>query len=98
MDYKLIWSPDALTDIEAIGDYISRDSAFYAESTVLKIYESPQSLVNFPKQGRVIPEIGNQNIRELFVFQYRIIYEIKCDEIHILTVIHGKRLLERDQI
>jgi toxin ParE1/3/4 len=98
MDYKLIWSPDALDDIEAIGNYISRDSEFYAESTVLKIYESPQSLVNFPKRGRVVPEIANEDIRELFVFQYRLIYEIKSNEIHILTVIHGKRLLDKDQI
>ncbi len=98
MDYKLIWSPDALDDIEAIGNYISRDSEFYAESTVLKIYESPQSLVSFPKRGRIVPEIGNENIRELFVFQYRIIYEVKSSEIHILTVIHGKRLLDKDQI
>ena len=98
MDYILIWSPDALDDIEAIGNYISRDSEFYAESTVLKIYESPQSLVNLPKRGRIVPEIGNEDIRELFVFQNRIIYEIKSSEIHILTVIHGKRLLDKDQI
>ncbi len=97
MDYKIIWSPDALNDIEAIGKYISRDSEFYAESTVLKIYEAPQSLVNLPKLGRVVPEIGDENIRELFVFQYRIIYEIKHNEIHILTVIHGKRLLDKNQ-
>ena len=56
MDYKIIWSPDALDDIEAIGEYISRDSEFYAESTVLKIYEAPQSLVNFPKQGACCSE------------------------------------------
>ena len=98
MDYKIIWSPDALDDIKAIGEYISRDSEFYAESTVLKIYEAPQSLVNFPKQGCVVPEIGDEDIRELFVFQYRIIYEIRSSTIHILTVIHGKRLLEKDQI
>lgn len=98
MDYKIIWSPDALEDIEAIGEYISRDSEFYAESTVLRIYEAPQSLVNFPKSGRIVPEIGDENIRELFVFQYRIIYEIKNNEIHILTIIHGKRLLDKDQI
>ena len=98
MDYKLIWSLDALDDIEAIGNYISRDSEFYAESTVLKIYEAPQNLVNFHKLGCVVPEVGDEDIRELIVFQYRIIYEIKCKEIHILTVLHGKRLLDKDQI
>ncbi|MCP4268821.1 MAG: type II toxin-antitoxin system RelE/ParE family toxin, partial [Candidatus Brocadiaceae bacterium] len=35
--------------------------------------------------------MGDEDIRELFVFKYRIIYEIKCNEIHIFTVLHGKR-------
>lgn len=38
MDYKLIWSPQAIEDIEAIGGYIARDSIIYAESTVERIY------------------------------------------------------------
>lgn len=40
MDYKIIWSPDALEDIEAIGEFIARDSEFYAESTIQKIIDS----------------------------------------------------------
>jgi plasmid stabilization system protein ParE len=98
MDYKIIWSPDALEDIEAIGEFIARDSLFYAESTVQKIFEAPRSLIQHPKLGRVVPEIGNESIRELFVFQYRVIYEIKPNEILILTVIHGKRLFDKDKI
>lgn len=43
MDFKLIWSPDALDDIEAIGMYIARDSEYYAECVVQKIFEAPQS-------------------------------------------------------
>jgi plasmid stabilization system protein ParE len=74
MDYKIIWSPDALDDIEAIGEYIARDSEFYAESTVLKIYEAPQSLINLPKLGRVVPEIGDEAIRELLVLHTMIEY------------------------
>ncbi len=41
MDYRLIWSPEALDDIEAIGKYIARDSQYYAESVVQKIFETP---------------------------------------------------------
>jgi len=98
MDYKIIWSPNALGDIEAIGEFISRDSQFYAESTAQKIFETPEPLEQQPKLGRIVPEIGDESIRELFVFQYRLIYEIHVDEIHILTVIHGKRLLRKEQI
>ncbi|QII13221.1 type II toxin-antitoxin system RelE/ParE family toxin [Candidatus Kuenenia stuttgartiensis] len=38
MDYKIIWSPDALEDIEAIGEFVARDSDLYAESTIQKIF------------------------------------------------------------
>ncbi len=38
MDYKLIWSPQAIEDIEAIAEYIARDSITYAESTVEQIF------------------------------------------------------------
>ena len=94
MAHEIIWSPEALDDIEAIGEYISKGSEFYAESTVNRIYEATQALIQFPKSGHIVPEFDDELIRELFVFQYRIIYELQEGEIHILTVIHGKRLLE----
>ncbi len=98
MAYKIIWSPDSLADIERIADFISRDSLFYAESTVFKIFEATQNLEAYPKSGRVVPELNQDNIREVFVFQYRIIYEIVDKSIYILTVIHGKRLIDKDII
>ena len=94
MDYKLIWSPQAIEDIKAIAEYIARDSNFYAESIVERIFRAPEKLMQFPKLGRVVPEKNNESIREIFVFQYRIIYEIFESEIHILTVVHGKRIIE----
>ena len=94
MDYRLIWSPQAIEDIQSIAEYIARDSAFYAGSTVERIFQAPEKLVQFPKLGRVVPEKNDDSIREIFVFQYRIIYEIVASEIHVLTVVHGKRILE----
>ena len=54
MDYKLIWSPQAIEDIQAIADYIARDSISYAESTVGRIFRAPERLIEFPKLGRVV--------------------------------------------
>jgi toxin ParE1/3/4 len=39
----------------------------------------------------MVPEIDNPNIGELFVYSYRLIYEISSDGIEILAVIHGRR-------
>ena len=44
--------------------------------------------------GRIVPELKQARIREHFIYSYRIIYEIKPEQIHILAVIHGGRLLE----
>jgi len=46
--------------------------------------------------GRIVPEIGNDNIRGLFVYSYRLIYRIEENQILIVAVIHGNRLLKSD--
>jgi toxin ParE1/3/4 len=61
---------------------------------VNKILNSTQNLGAFPYIGRMVPEISNENIRERFVYSYRLIYKIEEIEILIVAVIHGKRLLE----
>lgn len=93
MDYKVIWSLEALNDIEEIAKYIERDSHFYACSVVTKILSTTDLLSTLPLSGRIVPEEGNGNVREHFVFSYRIIYEICDDTIYVLAVVHGKRML-----
>ncbi len=47
-----------------------------------------------PLLGRVVPEIGDHNIRERFVYSYRLVYKIEENRILIVSIIHGKRLLK----
>jgi toxin ParE1/3/4 len=86
------WSPEAIDDLEAIGAYIERDSAWYAKAVVSKIVETAESIAQFPKLGRVVPEIGNASIRERFI--HRIIYRDEDGRILIAAIIHGSRLLQ----
>jgi plasmid stabilization system protein ParE len=91
---RLIWSDAALEDIDEIAEYIHRDSPHYAQRVVEALFAATDLLPEQPRIGRVVPELGQQNIRERFVYSYRVIYEIQPEELHILAVIHGKRLLE----
>ena len=45
--------------------------------------------------GRIVPEYGDETIREIIKGQYRIVYKIdsKKDSIVIVTIHHAKRLL-----
>lgn len=97
MARPLAWSPEALEDLELIAEYIERDSAFYARAVVTKLVDMARALGEFPELGRVVPELGEANIRERFVYSYRLIYRVEAERILILAVIHGRRLLENTE-
>ncbi|TFG21498.1 MAG: type II toxin-antitoxin system RelE/ParE family toxin [Promethearchaeota archaeon] len=80
--------------LHEIYNYIARDSKNYANLFMKKLYESAQKLKDFPKIGRIVPELDNPNIREIIFHNYRIIYRNKIQFVEILTIIHGSRLLK----
>lgn len=51
-------------------------------------------IVAHPLAGRVVPELGGANVRERFLYSYRVIYEVDPERIDVLAVLHGRRLLE----
>jgi len=94
MDYTIKWSPEATEDLESISEYIARDSEFYARSVVSKILAVSRKIPEQSMIGRIVPEIGEKEIRERFVYSYRLVYRIQNSTITIIAIIHGKRLLE----
>jgi len=98
MDYFIKWSPEARDDLSSIAEYIARDSKFYAQAVVSKILDVSRSLPENPLMGRAVPELGKENIRERFIYSYRLVYHIEENDILIVAIIHGKRLLEEVSI
>jgi plasmid stabilization system protein ParE len=94
MDYSVKWSPEATEDLDSIAEYIARDSEFYARSVVSKILAVSRKISEQPMIGRIVPEIDEKEIRERFVYSYRLVYRIQNSTITIVAIIHGKRLLE----
>ena len=91
MAHRVVWSPRALADVEAIASYIASDSPFYAGSVVRRIVALTRTLEQFPFAGRKVPEFDDNNLRELIAYSYRIIYRVEVTEIIVAAVIHGKR-------
>ena len=94
MAFTLEWSEEALEDIESIANYIEKDSPTYAKSVVSKLFEKAELLQKFSELGRKVPEMNNPQIREIFVYSYRLIYKIERTKILFIAVAHGRRLLE----
>jgi plasmid stabilization system protein ParE len=61
---------------------------------VKKIVSQTRKLKQFPRIRRKVPEFDDENIRELVIYSYRIIYRLEDDETVIAAVIHGKRILQ----
>ena len=87
-------SPEALEDVELIASYIERDSVWYAKIVASKIVSAAESIPCNPEIGRMVPEIADKKIRELFVYSYRLIYRIEPERVIVAAVIHGSRLLQ----
>ena len=93
---KVKWSKESLEDLKNIAKFIALDSYYYAKVFVGKIVSTVEHLEYFPHVGRKVPELDDQNVREIIYKDYRIIYQVESDFIEILTVIHGSRLLKKN--
>lgn len=94
MAHRIVWSPRAAKDLDSIADYIAADSPTYAGTVLKNIVSQTRILARFPQAGRMVPEYDDENMRELIVYDYRIIYRLEQDEALIVAVIHGKRVLQ----
>ncbi|MCZ6691268.1 MAG: type II toxin-antitoxin system RelE/ParE family toxin [Planctomycetota bacterium] len=88
---EIIWTPQAISDLEVIRAFISRDSEHYGALVVRRVIESVTRLQAYPASGRVVPERGVEELRELLWGNYRIVYKMAEDRVHVLTVFHGAR-------
>jgi toxin ParE1/3/4 len=93
---QVIWAPQAIEDVEAIRAYIARDSSPAAHLVVERIVAAVERLQDNPRSGRVVPELGDESIREVIHGRYRIVYRMRHDLVEIATVFHGARLLRLD--
>lgn len=92
----VIWTRRATEQLDGIFNYISLDSPVYALRFIEKILERVELAASQPESGRLVPEYTQNDIREVFVGVYRIIYLITSSGIEVLSVIHGARLLPDD--
>lgn len=56
------------------------------------IVESVERLEEFPRSGRMVPEVAQEDYREVILGAYRIVYRLTGNQVEILTVHHSARL------
>jgi len=95
---RVVWSPLAVARVREAAEYIARDKPGAAKGWAEGVFRRVAQLTDFPTSGRVVPELGREDLRELIQGTYRIIYRIEKKAVLILTVRHGKRLLDPKEL
>lgn len=89
----VVWTDQALEDLDSICLYIARDAPRVAQLFAGRVFDAVDRLEMFPESGRIVPEIGDPNLREVIFGNYRILYRFRKEIVEILTVHHGARLI-----
>ena len=95
---KLFWTDRARRDLLAIGRYIARDNPRAARTWVERLRARARQAAEMPLAGRTVPERQDQEVREVILRNYRIVYRLHKDAIHVLTVFEGHRLFPKDAV
>jgi toxin ParE1/3/4 len=93
------WTNHAKRQLRHIHDYIAQDSPAYARRVSEALVKKTIGLDELPRKGRMVPELNEDAVRELGLYSYRILYEIKTDHlIEVLAVIHKRRHVDPEDI
>lgn len=90
---EVIWTEPALQDLNDVAEYIALDNPEAAGDLVKAVFKSTERLEDFPRSGRVPPELPNSVYRELLVPPCRIFYRQDQERVFILYVMRAEQQL-----
>ena len=88
---EVIWAESAREALDAVIGYIAQDSQQAAGQVLDEALRAGASLATFAERGRVVPELNDPSIREVFVYKYRLQYEVGEARVLVVAFLHGAR-------
>jgi toxin ParE1/3/4 len=92
---SITFTASALNDLQAIRAwYADQQASKTGERLLLEIISHAERLADFPESGRIVPEFGIMNLREIIYSPFRIVYRIDARKIMIIRVWRSERMLK----
>lgn len=88
---RVIWAPRAQAALDEAVAFVAQDSPVGALRVLEQALAAADSLATLSERGRVVPERNDAGLREIFVFRYRLLYEVHQDSVRIVAFLHGAR-------
>jgi toxin ParE1/3/4 len=91
---RVSFAPSALTNLEEIRSwYADQQVPEVGERLVREIVDAVLRLADFPESGRMVPELGLAQLREIIHSPFRIVYRLDEERVRVVRVWRSERLL-----
>jgi toxin ParE1/3/4 len=94
--YKVKITASAQSDFRTIWDFISQNNPLNAVEFISEIEKRVYDLSILPDRNPIIPEgefLKSEEYRHVIYKKYRIIYRIRDENVYVLRIFHGSKLL-----
>jgi len=92
---NVVWTRRAFQRLLGIEGFTAHDHPSAAQAHTDRLLLETRNLGDFPRMGRIVPEIPAGSLRELMISNYRIVYRIDHEATHVLTVFESHQLFPK---
>ena len=95
---EVIWTEPALSDLDAIADYIALDNPHAARALVQRVFAHVEQLQRFPASGSRLPELQSRRYRQIVEPPCRVFYRVDRRKVFVLHVMRAEQRLRRKRL
>lgn len=95
---EIIWTEPALSDLDAIADYVALDDPAAARALVKRVVDHVAQLAEHPHSGSRVPELKGRRHRQIIEPPCRVLYRHDASCVYILHVMRSEQRLRRSSL
>ena len=95
---EIVWSEPALSDLDAIADYIALENPAAAIELVKRVIGHVEQLADHPESGSRPLELKRSRYRQVVEPPCRVLYRYDGRTVYILHVMRSERLLRKGRL
>src|SRR5690242_15937242 len=93
--FTITFALSAVADLEDIRQWYSEKLVpEVGEQLIREVLSEVERLAKFPESGRIVPEFGVGNLRDLIHPPFRIVYRLEKSKVRVIRVWRSERLLK----
>ena len=95
---EIIWTEPALSDLDAIADFIALEDPVAAQKLVRRIFKHVEQLADHPKSGSKPAEFKGRYHRQIIEPPCRVFYRHDSSHVFILHVMRSEQRLRASKL